>query len=99
MSVNVPFMPYTFISAMATEAPNKSNTIETVVDVGRPKLLKKSKSNTSAIMTAMKIIKKKKKGGGCGYPKIIKKIKKQHIDNNDRHENNHDFIKIEHGGI
>ncbi len=40
----------------AREAPSRSNTIETVVDVGRPKVLKRSSSTTSAIITARKIV-------------------------------------------
>ena len=45
-----------FIAATATEAPNSSNTSETVVDVGRPKVLKKSINTMSVIITAMKMI-------------------------------------------
>ena len=45
-----------FINAMATAAPNSSKTIETVVDVGIPKVLKKSRSSISVTITAMKII-------------------------------------------
>ncbi len=41
---------------MATDAPNNSKTIETVVDVGIPTVLKKSNSRISVIITAMKII-------------------------------------------
>ena len=41
---------------MQTEAPSSSKTMETVVDVGRPKVLKKSSSKISVIMTAIKII-------------------------------------------
>ena len=40
---------------MATEAPNNSNTMETVVDVGSPSVLKKSSSKISVIMTAIKM--------------------------------------------
>ena len=45
-----------FISAIATDAPNNSKTIETVVDVGIPTVLKKSSNKMSVIITAMKII-------------------------------------------
>ncbi len=45
-----------FMMAMATAAPNSSNTMETVVDVGMPKVLKKSSNSTSVTMTAMKMI-------------------------------------------
>jgi hypothetical protein len=41
--------------AIATEAPNNSNTIETVVEVGIPKVLKKSRSSMSVIITAIKM--------------------------------------------
>ena len=41
---------------MATAAPNNSNTIETVVEVGIPRVLKKSSNRISVIITAMKII-------------------------------------------
>ncbi len=41
---------------MATEAPNNSNTMETVVEVGIPTELKKSKSRISVIMTAINMI-------------------------------------------
>jgi len=44
------------IRAIATAAPNNSNTIETVVEVGIPKVLKKSNNSTSVIITAIKII-------------------------------------------
>ena len=36
-------------------APNSSNTIETVVEVGRPRVLKRSSKNTSLITTAKKM--------------------------------------------
>ena len=36
-------------------APNSSNTIETVVEVGMPKVLKKSNNKMSVIITAMKM--------------------------------------------
>jgi len=44
------------IRAMATAAPNNSNTIETVVEVGIPSVLKKSSNKISVIMTARKMI-------------------------------------------
>ena len=40
---------------MATAAPNNSNTIDTVVDVGIPRELKKSKRRISVIITAIKM--------------------------------------------
>ncbi len=43
------------IRATPTAAPSSSNTIETVVDVGIPKALKRSSSITSVIITARKI--------------------------------------------
>ncbi len=39
---------------MATEAPSSSNTIETVVEVGIPRVLKKSNNKISVIITAIK---------------------------------------------
>ena len=45
-----------FIKAIATAAPNNSNTIETVVEVGIPIELKKSNNKMSVIITAIKII-------------------------------------------
>ncbi len=44
-----------FISDIATAAPNNSNTMETVVDVGIPRVLKKSNNRISVIITAMKM--------------------------------------------
>ena len=44
------------IKAIATEAPNNSKTIDTVVEVGIPIVLKKSNNKISVIITAMKII-------------------------------------------
>ena len=41
--------------ATAVAAPSSSKTIDTVVDVGRPKVLNRSSSRTSASMTARKI--------------------------------------------
>ena len=41
---------------MATAAPKSSKTIDTVVEVGKPSVLKKSKSKISVIMTAIKMI-------------------------------------------
>ena len=40
---------------MATAAPNNSKTIETVVEVGIPKVLNTSNSNISVIITAIKM--------------------------------------------
>ena len=45
-----------FINAIATEAPRSSKTIETVVEVGIPSVLKKSNNKTSVTITAIKII-------------------------------------------
>ena len=39
-------------NAVMNEAPSNSNTIETVVDVGKPNELKRSSRNTSLITTA-----------------------------------------------
>jgi len=44
------------INATATAAPNNSKTIETVVDVGIPIVLKKSSNKISVIITAIKMI-------------------------------------------
>ena len=44
------------INETITAAPNNSNTIETVVEVGSPYELKTSRSNISVIMTARNII-------------------------------------------
>ena len=41
----------------ATAAPKSSNTIETVVEVGRPKVLNRSKRITSVIITAKNMVK------------------------------------------
>ena len=43
------------MEAIAKVAPNNSNTIETVVDVGNPKLLKRSRRITSVTMAATRI--------------------------------------------
>jgi len=48
--------PEILITAMATDAPNNSKTIETVVDVGSPKVLKVSSRMTSVIITAINMI-------------------------------------------
>ena len=45
-----------FTIEIATAAPNSSNTIDTVVEVGIPKVLKKSSSKMSVIITAIKMI-------------------------------------------
>ena len=44
------------INAMTTAAPSSSNTMETVVEVGIPIVLKKSSNRMSVIMTAKKMI-------------------------------------------
>ena len=44
-----------FINDMKTAAPSNSNTIETVVEVGIPRVLKKSKSKISVNITAVNI--------------------------------------------
>ena len=44
--------PVELSSAVTNDAPNSSNTIETVVDVGNPKELKRSSRNTSLMTTA-----------------------------------------------
>ncbi len=46
----------TLIKAMATEAPRSSKTMDTVVEVGMPTVLKKSNNKISVIMTAIKMI-------------------------------------------
>ena len=55
---------------MAKAAPNNSNTIETVVEVGIPMVLKKSSSKMSVIITAkkMNMISSKKKSSGLKMP-------------------------------
>ena len=55
-SLKSPPLAPILINAIATAAPNNSNTIETVVEVGIPRELKKSRSKISVIITAMKII-------------------------------------------
>ena len=40
---------------MATAAPNNSNTIDTVVEVGIPKVLNTSSNKMSVIITAIKM--------------------------------------------
>src|SRR5690606_41343725 len=49
-------LPAIFIKANATAAPNNSNTMDTVVEVGIPRVLKKSNNRMSVIITAIKII-------------------------------------------
>ncbi len=44
-----------FINEMATAAPNNSNTIDTVVEVGIPSVLNISNSKISVIITAIKM--------------------------------------------
>ena len=55
---------------MTTAAPKSSKTIETVVEVGSPNVLKKSNNKISVIMTAikMKMISSKKKALGLKIP-------------------------------
>ena len=55
-SVKLPPSWPIFIKAIATAAPNNSNTMDTVVEVGMPMVLKKSSNKMSVIITAMKII-------------------------------------------
>ena len=50
-----------------TAAPNKSKIMETVVEVGRPKVLNKFKSSTSPIITAKKISITSLKVNICGW--------------------------------
>ena len=51
-----PSVPLILIKDTTMAAPRRLNTIETVVDVGSPRVLKKSRSKISVIITAMKII-------------------------------------------
>ena len=44
------------ISDTATAAPKSSNTMDTVVDVGKPCALKRSSRRMSVSMTAIKIV-------------------------------------------
>ena len=44
------------IKDITTEAPKRLKTIETVVEVGRPNVLKKSRRSISVIITAIKMI-------------------------------------------
>ena len=64
------------INETATAAPNSSNTIETVVDVGIPRVLKKSSNNMSVIITAinMIIISEKKNISGLKIPFLATSI-------------------------
>ena len=64
------------INETATAAPNSSNTIETVVDVGIPRVLKKSNNNMSVIITAIKIIiiSEKKNISGLNIPFLATSI-------------------------
>ena len=50
-----PLPPQMWMSASATEPPRSSKTIDTVVDVGRPSVLKTSSSTTSVTITATKM--------------------------------------------
>lgn len=47
---------HTVNSETATAAPNSSNTNDTVVEVGKPKVLNRSKSTTSVSITVKKSI-------------------------------------------
>ncbi len=61
---------------MTTAAPSNSNTIDTVVDVGIPSVLKKSNSRISVIITAIKIkmISSKLKAEGLKIPFLATSI-------------------------
>ena len=56
-----------FMSDTATAAPKSSKTIETVVDVGRPYVLKRSRRRTSASMTARKMVISSGIRKSCGW--------------------------------
>ena len=45
-------LPPELIRAVTNDAPSNSNTMETVVDVGKPSELKRSSRNTSLMTTA-----------------------------------------------
>ena len=55
---------------ITTEAPKRLNTIDTVVDVGSPRVLKKSSNRISVIITAIKMtmISSKKNSPGLKIP-------------------------------
>ena len=54
-SEKLPSIKLILIIDIITAAPNNSKTIETVVDVGIPRVLKTSKSKISVIITAVKM--------------------------------------------
>ena len=56
----------TLYSATATEAPSNSKTMETVVEVGSPNVLKKSSRTTSVNITAKKMTITSAKEKNCG---------------------------------
>ena len=64
------------INDTATAAPKSSKTIDTVVDVGIPRVLKKSRSKMSVIITAMKMImiSEKKNMSGLKIPFLATSI-------------------------
>ena len=64
------------INDTATAAPKSSKTIDTVVDVGIPRVLKKSRSKISVIITAMKMImiSEKKNMSGLKIPFLATSI-------------------------
>ena len=51
----------------ATAAPSSSKTIDTVVDVGRPKVLNRSSRMTSVNMTARKMVSNSGMVKNCGW--------------------------------
>ena len=62
--------------AIITAAPSNSKTMETVVDVGKPIVLKKSNNKISVIITAMKMkmISSKKNAPGLNIPFLATSI-------------------------
>ena len=75
-SPNSPPPANILINETATAAPRSSNTIETVVDVGIPNVLKKSSKRMSVIITAIKIImiSEKKNMSGLNIPFLATSI-------------------------
>jgi hypothetical protein len=65
------------MSDITTAAPNKLKTMETVVEVGSPKVLKKSSSKISVIITAIKMymISSKLNMAGIKMPFLATSIK------------------------
>jgi hypothetical protein len=62
------------IIAMAMDAPSKSNTIDTVVEVGKPIVLYKSSIITSEIITAKNITRTSEKVNCAGKNKPLRAI-------------------------